>query len=268
MCGCRSSQDPSDELRHASYIWSASFFTGSKDEAKRQTYLVFSGGADFTVRMDSRTGTVHGNTGEQPLVSGLATAIEPDGYLVTAAHILNKNIFVLGWFGDKLDLRSARVVFQRDKPIDADFALIKADGKSDHCAILGQRPAGGDRVYAVVCYRNDTPMTIDFASGRVLRVMPNSHGAALDVVESSVPLARGDSGGPLLSSNGRLIGVNALRRQWSYSFYPDPELIRHLVEQDRSSRAANKTTGATRAGHLSCQSRHARQPASLSSRLH
>ena len=243
MCGCRSSQDPSDELRHASYVWSASFFTGSKDAVKRQTYVVFSGGPEFTVTMDSRTGTVHGNTGKQPLVSGLATAIEPDGYLITAAHILDRNIFVLGWFDGKLDLRSARVIFKRDKTIDADFALIKAEGRLDHYAILGQRPTTGDRVYAVVCYRNNNPIAIDFAAGRVLSVMPDSLGGALDLIETDVPLARGDSGGPLLSRGGQIIGVNTLRRQWSYSFYPDPKLILRLVEQDRSSRAPNKITG-------------------------
>ncbi len=44
MCGCRSPQNPSDEVRHASYIRCESLFTGNNEAAKRRTYIVFSGG--------------------------------------------------------------------------------------------------------------------------------------------------------------------------------------------------------------------------------
>src|SRR5436190_1435169 len=49
MCGCRSPQNPSDEVRHASYIRCQSLFTGNNEAAKRWTYIVFSGGAQFTI---------------------------------------------------------------------------------------------------------------------------------------------------------------------------------------------------------------------------
>ena len=247
-CGCRSPQDPSAELRHASYAWCENLFAGNKVAAKRQTFVVFSGGAQFRATLDSATGTVHGFTGKQPYASGLAVGIEPDGYLVTAAHVLSKTNFVLGWFDGKVDLRSARVVFKRDKRTDADFALIKADGRLDHCAIVGQTPTSGDRVYAIVCYRKHPSLTIDFAGGKFLGMGAGSLAGSLHLIETDVPLARGDSGGPLLSSGGQLIGINTLRKQWSYSYYPDREFIQQLIKHDRSSRASNKATGPNAGG--------------------
>jgi S1-C subfamily serine protease len=252
MCGCRSPQNPSDEVRHASYIRCQILFTWNNEAAKRWTYILFSGGPQFTATMDAQTGAVNWVAGKKAFSTGLAIGFEPDGYLVTAAHALNTNIFVLGWFDGKMDLKPARVVFKRNSNTHADLALIKTDGELDHCSILGERPRSGDRAFAVVCYRNNTHLAIDFAGGTVLGMARDPLGGPLDLIKTDVPLGHGDSGGPLLSSGGQLIGVNSgisftLGKHWSDSFYPDRELIQRLVEEDRSSRAP-KVTGANTGG--------------------
>jgi len=246
MCGCRSPQDPSDAVRHASYIHCRSLFTGNNEAAKRQTYIVFSGGPQFRATMDRQTGTVNWFAGKKGFSTGLAIGFEADGYLVTVAHALNTNIFVIGWFDGKMDMKPARVVFKGNSNTHADLALIKTEGNLDTCCILGEGPRSGDQVFAIVCYRNsnNTDWDIDFAGGKVLGIAPDPLRGSLRSIRTDVPLARGDSGGPLLSISGQLIGVNrrigfTLRKHWSDSFYPDKEFIQRLVKEDRSSRAPN-----------------------------
>src|SRR5216683_600818 len=194
MCACRSPQNPSDEVRHASYIRCQNLFTGNNEAAKRRTYIVFSGGPQFRATMDAQTGAVNWFAGKKAFSTGLAIGFAPDGYLVTAAHALNTNIFVLGWFDGKMDLKPARVVFKRNSNTHADLALIKTEGKLDHCSILGERPRSGDRVFAVVCYRNNTHLAIDFAGGTVLGIARDPLGGMLDLIKTDVPLGHGDSG--------------------------------------------------------------------------
>jgi S1-C subfamily serine protease len=199
--------------------------------------------------MDAETGAVNWLAGKKAFSTGLAIGFAPDGYLVTAAHALNTNIFVLGSFDGNMQLKPARVVFKRNSNTHADLAVIKTEGKLDHCTVLGERPRSGDRVFAVVCYRNNTRLAIDFAGGTVLGITRDPLRGPLDLIHTDVPLGHGDSGGPLLSSGGQLIGVNSgisftLRKHWSDSFYLDRELLQRLVEEDRSSIAPNKITGA------------------------
>jgi len=253
ICGCQSLQNPSEEVRHASYVRCQSLITGNNETMKRQTYIVLSGGPQFRATMDAKSGTVQWFADKKAFSIGLAVGVAPDGYLVTVAHALNTNTFVCGLFDGKMDLKPARVVFRQNSKTHADFALIKTEGELAHCSIVGERPRCGDRVLAVVCNRNNTHLAIDFAGGTILGISRDPLGGPLDLIKTDVPLGHGDSGGPLLSTGGELIGVNSgisftLGKHWSDSYYPDRELIQRLVEEDRSSGAPNKSTGAKAGG--------------------
>ncbi len=244
-CGCKLLWRPSDELRHGSYVPYQKLFTGSHEFAKRQTYIILSGPAQFRATMDSQNETVDWSGGEKGFSSGLAVGYDSEGYLITSAHALHTTNFVLGWFDGRMDVKPARVVFRRDSNTHADFALVKINGRLDYCAHLGDKPKIGDRIFAVVGYRNKTGVMIAFASGKVLSVEADPVGGPLDLIRTDVPLWFGDSGGPLLSSNGRVIGINSgvrftWNQHWSDSFYTDSQFIQYLIAEDRGLKAPRR----------------------------
>jgi S1-C subfamily serine protease len=246
LCGCRSSLTPSDEVRHESYVQYQALFTGNSETAKRFTYIIFSGGPQFSVTMDSQTENIQWFSGGKGFSSGLAVGLEPDGYLLTAAHTLDTTNFVFGLFDGKSDVKPARVVFKRGEGTHADVAVIKVEGKLDPCAVPGQQPGSGDPVFAVICYRKDTHLDMDFAGGRVLGVSAHPAGGDFALVHTDVPLGHGDSGGPLLSSSGELVGINSgisytWRDSWSDAFFPDFKFIQLVIAHDRASRSSDKS---------------------------
>jgi S1-C subfamily serine protease len=241
-CGCKLLPKPSDELRHESYIRTQKLFSGSQELAKKQTYIILSGAARFRAAIDSESKKVEWSGGENGFASGLAVACEADGYMLTTAHALDATNFVLGWFDGKMDVKPARVIFKRHSNTHADLALIKVEAQLEHFGVSGEKPRAGDQVFAVVGFRTRTGVAIGFAAGRVLSVEPDPVGGSLDLIRSDVPLWHGDSGGPLLSCNGRVVGINSgltftLRNHWSDSFYPDNRFIKALITKDRSLRS-------------------------------
>jgi S1-C subfamily serine protease len=221
---------PSDELRQDSYIQNQGLFSGRQDLAKQATYTILSGASQFRADMDTEHKKVDWSGGERGFTSGLAVGCEPDGYLITASHVLKATNFVLGWFDGKMDVKPARVIFKRNAKTHADLALIKVDARLEYCGVLGEKPKAGDPVFAVIGYRTRTGVAIGLAGGNVLSVEPDPVGGSLDLIMTNVPLWHGDSGGPLLSGNGHVVGINsglsfAWRNHWADSFFLDNRFI-------------------------------------------
>ena len=65
----------------------------------------------------------------------------------------------------------------------------------------------------------------------------------MDLIDTDLPLWHGDSGGPLLSGDGRLIGVFTeyfwwfdVSRKWRTTFFfPNREFVQGLIARDRAS---------------------------------
>jgi S1-C subfamily serine protease len=250
LCGCSSLTKPSDATRHASYARVQSQFTGDTEKAVRATYLVLSGGpkseiASLTSRAGSGSGSIS-FTNFSSAERGLGIALESDGYLLTAGHVVGKTNFVMGWFDGRIDFRPARVVFDNGLKFPNDVALLKVEGKLDDCVAFGQTPKVGDTVVEVVCYHGpkESGGEIAFAGGKVLKVMSGAPHSSLNLLETDVPAWHGDSGGPLLSSDGRLVGIftefhywwpGHTPSYWTTCFFPDEAFVRELIAKDRSS---------------------------------
>lgn len=244
LCGCASLVKPSDDTRHTSYDKIQNLMAADREAVRRQTYVVFSGDSHFTMTMtDPKTGHIKWSStgGKYTFTRGLAIGIDNDGYLLTAGHVARSNTFVMGWFNGRIDLQPARLVFRNDFKFPADVALLKVEGKMDHCAIFGNKPKVGDRVFAVADYYKSKEAVgmIDFVGGTVTGVKNGPSGSSVTLIRSDVPLWHGDSGGPLLSSTGKLVGVFS-EFDWlgvyrTTSFLPDIEFIRSLIAVDRAS---------------------------------
>lgn len=248
--GCRSTFEPSAGQRRASFARQERAFSGDTVRAVLQTYLVIAGGPG------ARIPSVEGSTGNLrlPLApagtysQGLGIGIDEGGYLLTARHVLRETLFVVGWIDGRFTVRRARAVaLGATADPRADFAVIRIDGRLDYVARTERAPEPGEPVFAVVCNRPGLGVGghLDLAGGTVLGGGRGPAGTD-PVIRTDLPLWYGDSGGPLLSADGGLIGVNAaLEFTWRsgvyferLSYHPPEGLLRRIIAADRADAAA------------------------------
>src|ERR1700688_572468 len=130
--------------------------------------------------------------------------ISPDGYAVTTNHVVDhaKSVQVTT---DDGTIYTAKVVGTDQK---TDLALIKVDGKKDFSYVkFADQPSRiGDWVVAVgnpFGLGGTVTAGIVSASGRDIGAGPYD-----DYVQIDAPINQGNSGGPLFTQDGKVIGVN------------------------------------------------------------
>lgn len=248
VCGCHSMFKPSDRERRDAYAFYQDQFAGDSTRATRSTYILFSLDDESTVpQIDNDHAQVHFSF-DRPVAlgQGLAVGIEPDGYLLTAGHVVGTNIYVMGWFDGRIDLKPARCIYRRNEE-HADAAVLKVDASLDYPVDFSGPPQTNDTVFAVVGHRNrdNNDLEIGFTAGKVVSLHVDPSGGPVQLVNTTVPLWKGDSGGPVLNRNGQLVGITTgFRYEWRFfkgttyrfSFRPEPALIENIVREDRERR--------------------------------
>ncbi len=146
--------------------------------------------------------------------SGTATGsgfvISSDGYIVTNAHVVEGASSVKVKVGDG-DTQTARVVGEDSS---ADLALLKvAPGSQQFHALTLADSSNlhvGDPTYAIGNpYGLERTLTTGVVSA-LGRQISAPNGFSIDnVIQTDAALNPGNSGGPLLDSSGRVIGVNS-----------------------------------------------------------
>jgi len=139
LCGCSSIINPSAQIRHQSFAQIQDWFAVDQKTAAQQAYLTIAG--DFRVETGA-TGVPQLSLTKKGVVEqGMAIGLGPDGYLLTAGHVVTAEtrtkIWVAGSFDGRFDCRPPRVVFRDDFKAPADVAVLKVEGKLDHYASFG-----------------------------------------------------------------------------------------------------------------------------------
>ncbi|MFO7542935.1 MAG: trypsin-like peptidase domain-containing protein [Thiobacillus sp.] len=136
---------------------------------------------------------------------GSGFVIEPDGYILTNAHVVDGAREINVKFSDKREC-SAKVI-----GVDrlSDIALIKVDAKDLPTVRIGRADTlrVGQWVLAIGSpfgFEQSASQGIVSALGRSL---PGD--AYVPFVQTDVPINLGNSGGPLIDLAGRVVGVNA-----------------------------------------------------------
>ena len=178
------------------------------------------------------------------MTSGLAVAITADGYLLTAGHVVQPYLCVVGRSGGKQCLAAARVVHaENGLHAGAEFALLKVDLDQLEPVEWSEAVATG-ALYA--CCREDDPqfrriVLAGQARDDLRGGAKAKHGR---VIATDIPFFHGDSGGGVYDRAGRLVGV-VIGTDLPYGstqvshlvFAPKPTFVDDLIAKDRAKPA-------------------------------
>ena len=143
----------------------------------------------------------------EPAGAGSGFVIAPDGYILTNCHVVQNADRIEAVFTDG-SRREARLVGLDPA---TDLALVSVNASGLACASLGA--SAGLRVGQLVIamgnpfgFQSTVSTGVISALGRSLR---SQQGRLIEnVIQHTAPLNPGNSGGPLLDSRGRVVGIN------------------------------------------------------------
>ncbi len=152
---------------------------------------------------------IEGRRGETRGGQGSGVLLTPDGYALTNSHVAGgrRDLTAVTEEGDRLD---AELV--GDDPI-TDLALVRLAARDLPFAELGDSDAlrVGQLVIAMgnpLGFRSTVSTGVVSATGRAMR---GAGGRLIEnIVQHTAPLNPGNSGGPLVDTRGRVVGVNTM----------------------------------------------------------
>ncbi len=140
-----------------------------------------------------------------PVASGSGVIIDPNGYIVTNDHVVEGE-------------QSLQVIYSDGTTVDAvvvgtdptnDIAVLKVNGKVPGVATFGSSSSlvPGQIAIAIGSPLGDFRGTVTVG---VVSALNRTVGQARGLIQTDAAINSGNSGGPLLNSEGQIIGINTL----------------------------------------------------------
>lgn len=175
---------------------------------------------------------------------GSAAPIAPDGYFLTADHVLarmtGRNVFLIYGHGGRLTPAKAKVVWRSES---ADLALLHIPVKTPYY----YQWTPPDRWLAAGNAVIHGGISTGFKSGEgklSTALAPETALTGTRKFKIDIPLQPGDSGGPVVDAHGRLVGINSAVEflvPMETAFFVDSEgnrpntrYIESLIRNDRA----------------------------------
>lgn len=137
--------------------------------------------------------------------TGTGFFVSEDGYIMTNSHVVDNaaDIAVVTHDGNKYPATLVGV------NTDHDFALLKIDVSGVKAVELGDSNTAlvGETVYTI-----GHPLYMDFSMshgivGATNRVLVNNYNSPMNLIQVTMPLNEGNSGGPVFNEYGEVIGI-------------------------------------------------------------
>ena len=152
-------------------------------------------------------GTQSRGTEADPIGAGWVRIITPDGYILTNDHVVHQATQI------HVTLTNGTVLPATIVGLDpaTDLAVIRAQGSGMPYATLGDSGLlrAGQLIIAIgnpFGFQSTVSTGVVSALGRALR---SRQGRLIEnIIQHTAPLNPGNSGGPLVNSRGRIIGIN------------------------------------------------------------
>jgi serine protease Do len=165
--------------------------------------------AAAVIQVQATGGFVYPDTGEiEGVGRGSGFFISPDGVAVTNNHVVGGAAFLEVFIGGDPDPVRARVLGVDEC---TDLAVIKVDGRDDYpfLEFFEGESSVGTPVFAAGFPLGDPEYTL--TSGIVSKASANgdTNWASVDaVLEHDARINPGNSGGPLITEDGKVVGIN------------------------------------------------------------
>jgi len=162
--------------------------------------------------------------------TGSGFVVTPDGLIVTNHHVPAGASRATAHFSDN---RTLPVIGSVAFDQNVDLCILKVQATGLPCLTLAaeQPPAVGTTVFAI---GNPKGMTSTLSNGLVSAIRDlDGHG---QVIQTNAAVSHGSSGGPLLSSDGRVVGVisSGLAEGQNLNFAVPVKEVRRLLNQQSS----------------------------------
>jgi S1-C subfamily serine protease len=181
---------------------------------------------------------------------GSATAVATDGYFLTAGHcVVRQPIFLMHASSAGPSILRARIVWRPPVNSSCDVAVLKVDYATPDIFTFADPALLQSGLDVVTSGANGLAGGTLTASSLSL-VPATAKTPTVLAVFHNAPLAEGDSGGPLATLDGKLVGVEVLARAvfWGVTqgvaLRPDPAWLQKTIADDRAGRHPAGTTQA------------------------
>lgn len=133
---------------------------------------------------------------------GTGFIITNDGYVVTNAHVLEGAHYAKALTNDQQTKNMTLVGYNKTM----DLALLKIEGSYDYLEFDDSDNAKvGEKVIAI---GNPLGLSFSVSEGIISALNRQGNNGLYDYIQTDASLNPGNSGGPLINSNGKVIGIN------------------------------------------------------------